>query len=224
MVKRMFRWLGNIGIVPHDLHAVDGAKSDGSRHHVIISGTGRAGTTLLVQLLTRLKLDTGFNDLNLNVFENCNAGLELDLRDTNPPYIVKSPFLCDYLSEVLNEKSVVIDHAFIPIRDIFAAAESRRHVERTSNPTQFGNGVPGGLWNTDAPELQESVLAMQLYRLVEVLADHEIPLTFLSFPYFAHDPAYLYRRLGFLVREIPYSRFLKVYKETVKTELIHNFG
>ncbi|MGO8710482.1 MAG: hypothetical protein ACLQUZ_00180 [Rhizomicrobium sp.] len=31
-----------------------------SRHHVIISGTGRAGTTFLVQLLTALKLDTGY--------------------------------------------------------------------------------------------------------------------------------------------------------------------
>lgn len=30
------------------------------KHHIIISGTGRAGTTFLVQLLTELELDTGF--------------------------------------------------------------------------------------------------------------------------------------------------------------------
>ena len=29
--------------------------------HVVISGTGRAGTTFLVQLLTHLGLDTGFD-------------------------------------------------------------------------------------------------------------------------------------------------------------------
>ena len=30
------------------------------QHHVIITGTGRSGTTLLIQLLTELGLDTGF--------------------------------------------------------------------------------------------------------------------------------------------------------------------
>ena len=31
-----------------------------AKRHLIISGTGRAGTTFLVQLLTVLKRDTGF--------------------------------------------------------------------------------------------------------------------------------------------------------------------
>src|SRR6516164_482379 len=33
---------------------------DARRHHTIISGTGRAGTTFLVKLLTNLGLDTGY--------------------------------------------------------------------------------------------------------------------------------------------------------------------
>lgn len=33
------------------------------KRHIIISGTGRAGATFLVQLFTALGIDTGFTDL-----------------------------------------------------------------------------------------------------------------------------------------------------------------
>jgi hypothetical protein len=65
-------------------------KTTMSKHHVIISGTGRAGTTFLVQLLTELGLDTGFPDAHSQIFPNCNAGMEYDIRDPKAPYIVKS--------------------------------------------------------------------------------------------------------------------------------------
>jgi hypothetical protein len=47
-----------------------------TKHHIIISGTDRSGTTFLVQLLTALGLDTGFTDLTSPVFANCDAGME----------------------------------------------------------------------------------------------------------------------------------------------------
>ncbi len=47
-------------------------------HKVIITGTGRAGTTFLVQLLTELGLDTGYTrrTWSRDYFEHCDAGLE----------------------------------------------------------------------------------------------------------------------------------------------------
>ncbi len=81
-----------------------------ARHHIIISGTGRAGTTFLVQLLTELGLNTGFPNSQAQIDPNCNAGMEVDIRDPNAPYIVKSPWLCDYLDEVLGNRGIVIDH------------------------------------------------------------------------------------------------------------------
>src|SRR5258706_14981308 len=73
-----------------------------TRHHIIISGTGRAGTTFLIQLLTELGLDTGFpKGLTLDL--NSRAGMELDIRDPHAPYVIKSPWLCDYLDDVLKE-------------------------------------------------------------------------------------------------------------------------
>lgn len=38
-----------------------GLKKRKSRHHKVISGTGRDGTTFLVELFTNLKIDTGFS-------------------------------------------------------------------------------------------------------------------------------------------------------------------
>jgi hypothetical protein len=49
------------------------------RHHVIISGTGRAGTTFLGQLLTALKLDTGFYNPFADIDPISNAGMEFDI-------------------------------------------------------------------------------------------------------------------------------------------------
>jgi hypothetical protein len=47
-----------------------------ARKHLIISGTGRSGTTFLVQLYTALGLDTGFTDATAGVNRHCQAGLE----------------------------------------------------------------------------------------------------------------------------------------------------
>ena len=68
-------------------------------HKVIITGTGRAGTTFLVRLLTELGLDTGYTRDNWqkDYFAHCNAGLEHELNDPKAPYIVKNPGLCETL-------------------------------------------------------------------------------------------------------------------------------
>ena len=123
-----------------------------ARHHVIISGTGRAGTTFLVQLLTALKLDTGFDNPKSAIDPNANAGMESDIRRANAPYIVKTPWLCDYLDDAIRVNQVVIDHAIIPMRDLFSAAESRRAVVRNAGRGAPPDKVLGGLMNTKVPE------------------------------------------------------------------------
>jgi hypothetical protein len=70
-----------------------------SRHHVIISGTERSGTTFLVQLLTALKLDTGFNNPASAISPISNAGMEFDIAKANWPYILRNPNLCDLLDQ-----------------------------------------------------------------------------------------------------------------------------
>jgi hypothetical protein len=54
--------------------------------------------------------------------------MEKDIRDPDAPYIIKSPWLCDNLDEVLQGGKVIIDHAIVPVRDLYSAAQSRRDV------------------------------------------------------------------------------------------------
>jgi hypothetical protein len=193
------------------------------KHHLIITGTGRAATTFLVQLLTELRLDTGFTS-DSGVLPNCDAGLEWDIRHPDAPYVVKSPWLCDHLDEVLAHGHVAIDHAVVPVRDLFAAAESRRDVSRRTDPDAFApEAVPGGLWLTDEPDEQESILTHKLYELIVALARHEIPVTLLMFPRLVQDPEYLYRRTRFALGDVGYSGFAEAFRRTSRPELVHDF-
>lgn len=126
------------------------------RNHVVITGTGRAGTIFLIELLTKLGLDTGFakDDLAFHKHELSHGGLERDIRKDDCPFVVKSPWFCDYVEEVLAREDIAIDHVFIPIRDLHGAAESRRNISSRKVKD-------GGLWNTKShkPGEQESILA-----------------------------------------------------------------
>ena len=55
--------------------------------------------------------------------------MEINPRHPNAPYIVKS-FHIASLGVLLDEGETKIDHAMIPVRELFAAAESRRDVQR----------------------------------------------------------------------------------------------
>ena len=101
------------------------------RKHIVISGTGRAGTTFLVELLTNLGLETGYEPSQMNHHQTTGrAGLENNLKSDDCPYIAKDPWFCDYADEILNRDDIVIEHIFIPVRNLAAAAESRRMVTR----------------------------------------------------------------------------------------------
>jgi hypothetical protein len=195
-----------------------------AKTHLIISGTGRSGTTFLVQLFTMLGLDTGFADLASAMFANCNAGMEWDIRRPDAPYIIKSPWLCDYLDEVLTGEEIIVEHAIVPVRDLFSAAQSRREVTSRTDPTDFPDGILGGLWHTDTPEQQEQVLASQLYKLIYVLAKRDIPMTLLYFPRIIHDPEYLYRKIAFALNGVSFERFRAVFGEVAQPQLVHDFA
>ena len=58
---------------------------------MLITGTGRSGTTFLVELLANLGLDTGYKPEELKDHKKKvgRAGLEKDIRADDSPYIVK---------------------------------------------------------------------------------------------------------------------------------------
>ena len=201
------------------------------RGRVFITGTGRAGTSFLIQLLTDLGLDTGFatetnevpDDRHAPVyFETARAGFERDLFDRKNPFIVKSPLLCDEVDSVL-EAGIAIGHLIVPIRDLAEAAESRRHVQMLTTGKANGLSVAGGLWGTNQGKEQEAILAEKLARLIVAGVRHDIPMTFLNFPRFARDPDYTFEKLRFLLPMMRRRTFRRKFDVRVRPEFIHEF-
>lgn len=205
------------------------------RRHVVITGIGRAGTTFLVQLLTNLKLETGYTaeTLKKDIDENARAGLENDVRKEKAPYIVKSPWFCDYAAEVVKREDIILEHVFIPMRDLHSVAESRKYVTKSAvssmpflkrlKNTIKTPKIRGGLVHTRRVSKLEGVLLLQFYNLILALSEAHIPVTLLQYPRLTKDSPYLYEKLKPILGTISYIEFVSTFGQTVKPELVHEF-
>jgi len=183
---------------------------------VVITGTGRAGTTLLVQILTDLGLDTGFAP-DHRVDERIHAGLEFKIESPNAPRIVKDPNLSRRLGGLLDAGTVEVEHVIVPIRDLEIAAASRiRNTKYGSNLHTFG-----GLFGTARATRQREALALIFYELFWTITRHELAHTLLEFPRFADDWEYTHRQLSFLDPSIPPERWKEAIARRADRSLIH---
>jgi hypothetical protein len=194
-----------------DVRAVCNETVDNRRSHLLIAGTGRAGTSCLVQYLHALGLDTHLSrHTDPQWSASAKAGLEdmpLIGSQDDLPYVVKSPWIGEFVDQVIRENKFVIDGVLIPIRDLRDAAASRVIVE-LSNIYETSNGMssfdnmwdnwavtPGGIvYSLDVVD-QERLLAVKFARLVQVLVKRDIRLIFLDFPRIVEDAQYLYYKL-----------------------------
>ncbi len=209
--------------------------SDG---HILIGGTGRAGTTLLVQWFTVLGLDTGFTvDEALNRTDPIShGGLEHSLGRTlavgeRLPQVAKSPWFGPKLAEYLQSGELHVEAAIVPLRALHEAAESRRQVstraeEAGLDPHKHPGGILGaGRGGDEARRKQERQLARRFYELVHTLVTWDVPIYFLRFPDFAHGEQDVYAALEPLLvrhrvtREDAEAAMARV----VRPELIHDF-
>jgi hypothetical protein len=189
-------------------------------HKLLITGTGRAGTTFLVQLLTELGLDTGYppGSRSADYFDHCSAGLERDMKVEASPYVVKNPAFCDTLPGLIATGCFKIDHVLVPMRQLDDAARSRIRVGGRDGL------VPGGLLGTADPAAQKGVLAERFHRLMHALAAHDVPHTLLHFPRLALDADYAWVKLRFLIPGVDRDGFGEVFRRLSHPELIHQFG
>ena len=190
--------------------------SDRPEPKVIITGTGRAGTTLLVQILTDLGLDTGYTS-EAEGDPLTRGGLEKDITRPDAPRIVKSPYLSWQLGELVDSGTVAIDHVIVPIRDLDVAAASR------VRSTKYGTNLRtrGGLFGTAKATKQRDVLAKFEYELFFTIARLDLPHTLLHFPRLAQDWEYTYRKLGFLAPEIEPERWKTVIEGRYQPTWVH---
>lgn len=187
--------------------------------HVVITGTGRAGTTFLVELLTAVGCDTGFTSESIKMKDpQLPAGLERDIREAFCPFIIKSPWFCDYAEDILSRPDLRITHLFVPMRDLFSAAESRRKMSRN-------NRRDGGLWKTKSIKVgdQEQVLKDQIYKLFLAVSKYEVPVTLMQFPKLALNAEYTYGKLLPILDGVSYTEFKRVFDDVSHPNLISKF-
>jgi hypothetical protein len=219
-----------------------------AQHHLLISGAGRAGTSFLVRYLAGMGLETHLAiHKEGEWFEEANAGLE-DLPISNPhmrlPYVVKSPWFCEFIDSVLQNSSILIDGVIIPVRDLAEAAASRVILELQSihklhpfmaeldHTWETWGNTPGGVVFSLNPTDQARLLAVWLYRLVERLTKADVPFVLLSFPRLIEDADYLFEKLRtFLPSDatvenarVVHERIADTTKVRVTRELRTNFS
>ena len=188
---------------------------------IIITGSGRAGTTFLMMLFTRLGLDTGYEPFKEPYDETIRAGCEYssvvtpedDLeaiydKVNSGPRIMKSPDWSKGLKFLVQAKLIDLEHVFLPIRDIHEAAKSR---------------LDAGLdWQIDKSSsyderLQQQIImnAYAIGRTVEVCFLYEIPCTLMKFPLLVEDEEYCYQKITRCFSGIDREEFSKIYRYLV---------
>jgi len=183
--------------------------------HLFIAGTGRAGTSFLVRYLSQLGLDTHLGRHADPAWdENANAGLEdapVLGSHKNLPYVIKSPWLYEYIDEIIENGTFQPDAVIIPVRDLAEAAISRSVLERraihqnapwmselNSAWEQWAH-VPGGIVYSLNPIDQGRLLAVGFHHLVQRLVAADIPIIFLTFPRLIEDADYVFDKLHTLL-------------------------
>ena len=193
------------------LRVQDAALTQPKRHHLLIAGTGRAGTSFLVRFLTELGLETHVSRFGENPWdEAAQAGLE-DLPVMagleNLPYIFKTPWAYQFIEQMLADPAIAFDAVIIPMRDLVEAAASRAIVQlqaihgqapwmarMDSTWENWGDTAGGAVFSLD-PVDQSRLLAVGFHRLVNRLVQAEVPLIFVAFPRLVQDTEYLIGKL-----------------------------
>jgi hypothetical protein len=183
-----------------------------ARSHLLIAGTGRAGTSFLVRYLTQLGLDTTLSRRGQagGWDEEAHAGLEelpVSAVSADLPYVIKSPWAYEVAQDMLADPALRLDAVILPMRDIVEAAASRTVLELRamhekapwmadlSHSWETWCHTAGGTVYSLSPVDQARLLAMGFHRLVDRLTASDVPMLFLNFPRFVADADYLYERL-----------------------------
>ncbi|WP_124496255.1 hypothetical protein [Burkholderia contaminans] len=207
------------------------------KHHILIAGTGRAGTSFLVQYLAACGLDTHLaRNPEDRLDENANAGLEdFPTGDANLPYVIKSPWLYEFVDDLLARDDIQVDAVIIPMRDLVEAATSRVVNELRARLGHEGlpneltlwhtwGSTPGGVVYSLNPIDQARLLSMGFHRVIHACVKKRVPLVFMEFPRFITDGEYLYEQLRPILNGIDFSKAMLAHARTAQPDKVRIGG
>ena len=173
---------------------------------ILITGTGRSGTSFLTQLMSFLDMETGYaKDVTFEQhppynIRNINAGLETQPLTNKKVRIHKAPGFALEIDSII--KNYNIGHVIIPIRNLEDSAKSR---------------VKSGLLCAGINDLESQIIhnSKLLYNLIYSLVSNDIPYTFIPFPEIIYDENIIYDKLEWLFKEYSISKkeYLNVFNQ-----------
>jgi hypothetical protein len=170
---------------------------------ILITGTGRCGTTFLIRLFSFLNFDTGFNKKNYKqfIYTNCNSGMERDYNENY--YIIKNPIFLNNIKNILEDSSVIIKTVIIPIRDFKLSALSRVN----------NNNSEGGLVNSIDEQSQIQYYNNCISNYIYYMTKYNINTIFIDFDKMISDKTYLFNKIINILNEknISFIDFSKIY-------------
>lgn len=172
---------------------------------ILITGTGRCGTTFLIKLFSFLDFKTGYNRNNYHsdIASNCNSGMERGCDEKF--YILKNPEFLVQIKDIVQNPNIKIKKVIIPLRDLTLSARSR---------VNHGN-KNGGLWNAFNEISQIDFYKNILIHYLLISTQYDIDTIYLDFDRMVNDYCYLYNKLKTILDEkkIDLEKFRLVYNE-----------
>lgn len=174
---------------------------------ILITGTGRCGTTFLMKLFSFLGFDTGYdrNNYKESIHSNCNSGMERQYKDNY--YILKNPAFILDIEDIL--KDVPIKTIIIPLRDLQTSAISR---------INHGNNY-GGIWHAFDESSQINFYKDILLNYIFIATKYNVNTIFLDFDKMTNNKRYLFDKLKPILDEknIVVETFDRIYDEVSLT-------
>jgi len=176
---------------------------------ILITGTGRCGSTFLMKIFSFLGFHTGYNRENYMYFIPPGQKEGLEKTHRQEYYISKNPQFLTYLNDILNDEKIIIKQVLLIVRDFESSAKSRY---------KNGNKV-GGLWKATDVETQVRFYEKIISNYIYVMTKHEINTTFINFDRMVNDKKYLFFKIKDILDEknIDFDTFSKVYDEAELT-------
>jgi len=172
---------------------------------ILITGTGRSGTTFLIKLFSWLEYHTGYTKDNYKKYinTNCNSGMERKYYENF--YILKNPNFIRNIETIIKDENINIKYVIIPIRNYNLSAQSR---------VKNGKKNGGLLYATDLNsqiQYYKNIMANYVY----FMSKYDIPTIFIDFDKMINDKQYLFSKLNSILMEknISYEKFSVAYDE-----------
>ncbi len=190
------------------------------KESILITGTGRCGTTFLVALFTLLGMDTGFTSETLkdNIHDKTKGGLEKNPWEHK---ITKNPGFIFMIESYILQYKQVPKMVIIPVRNFNESTESRyKNTEELGlldepKPVEIGASKgAGGLWNADTKEEQILFYNKCMTDYIQAMTRCGIPTKFIDFHYMTTNSRYLFESLKDVIDpDVTYERFDECYRE-----------